>query len=207
MAKPKPTSKQEVLRRLFLPLRNLLLVSLLLAGLIGSAIHSRRIQTASNQAAATTLADAETRAEASKRDREAYNGFRNEFLTLKKNGVIGPEQRMPWIDYYSALVESGNPQALKLTITPQRPFEQPPSQPLDNMQFFASRLSLDAKAYHEGDVLQMTDRLKQVAGAHLLQSCLLIRETSNKKDTNLDVHCEADIITLNAPAPIPVTGG
>ncbi|MBV8658756.1 MAG: hypothetical protein JO142_13110, partial [Burkholderiales bacterium] len=126
------------------------------------------------------------------------------YEALRTNGVLGTEKRLAWIEYFTAQVVRGNPTDLSLTIAPRRTLEDPPTtpEPLEDLQFYASKLTLESKLLHEMDALGLLARLKQVQGASVIRSCKMVRSTdgaSSPRPYLLKFDCEGDIITVDKP--------
>ncbi|WP_269533643.1 hypothetical protein [Chitinimonas sp. BJYL2] len=157
--------------------------------------------------ASMKVSEAEARAAAAVADRANIDAYQAVILQMRARGVIGPEQRLPWIEYFTALNAAGNPAELTLKIEPRRTLEDAPvtPEPLENLQFYASKLTLTAKLLHEVDLLRMLARLKTVKGAAIIRQCSLLRADGSNavRPYLLESACEGEIITLDKPPVAP----
>ena len=190
------------LRRIRLPLIYTGL-SLAFCGLVvGGAWWLRQAALEQQMQSDAIAIEAETRAAAAVADSQDIATYRTAYTSLQQRAVIGPEQRLPWVEYYTALSRAGNPADLSLEIAPRRPLEDPPdATTLENLQFYASKLTLDTKLLHEVDALRMLERLRTVQGAAIVRQCALKRSdgTGSARPFLLTMICEGDIITLDTP--------
>jgi len=174
------------------------------AGITYAAMSWLKTEEAGQQAAQAHLADAKQRVATALEDRRDLAAYKSAYDALVQNHILGKEERLPWIEHYTRLVELGNPVSLVLTLEPQRVFETPPKQPLGDMQFYASHLNLEAELNHEGDLYRLLAGLRTVTGAHIVRSCDISRKTgegSAENSARLDLKCEVDLMTINKTAP------
>ena len=175
--------------------------------LVASRAHALAAHTRRDTALAAA-GDAEARANAAMVDKANIEQYRPTYQLLRANAVIGTEQRLAWIEYFTRQVVRGNPTELSLTIAPRRALEDPPTtpEPLENLQFYASKLTLESKLLHEMDALGLLARLKQVQGASVIRSCRMVRSAegaSAPRPYLLKFDCEGDIVTLDKPPTTP----
>ncbi|QDQ26514.1 hypothetical protein FNU76_09105 [Chitinimonas arctica] len=195
--------QKQDLRRVRAPLLAAGLSALLALALTGGAWWLRDRAQQRSSLAANTTGEAETRASAAMADRANLAAYQARFDQLKQRSVIGMEQRLPWVEYFTSRSESGNPAELELKIEPRRSLEDPPEspEPLENLQFYASKLILSAKLLHEGDAIQLLQRLHDLQGAAIIRLCEIKRAqgAASVRPYLLEMECSGDIITLDAP--------
>lgn len=153
------------------------------------------------ESAATT--EAEAHADAAVLDRANVQTYQSAMNNLRQRNIIGSEQRLPWVEYFTRLNATGNPADLSLKLEPRRPLEDAPAtpEPLENLLFYASKLTLNAKLLHEGDALRLLKQLHEVQGAAIVRQCNIKRsEGSNSpRPYLLELECSGDVVTLDKP--------
>jgi len=170
--------------------------------------HRREVQ--ARDAATAAVADAETRAQTAKVDRANVETYRPVYLSLVQRSVIGTEQRLPWVEYFTRLAVAGIPVDFSLSIAPRRTLEDPPAtpEPLENLQFYASKFSFESKILHELDGLRLLAQIKQIPGATVMRRCLMKRAPTGATHSRpylLEFNCDGDLVTLDKP-PAPPGG-
>lgn len=178
---------------------------LIAIGLGYSAYYWLKMEDTSKILAQSQLADAQQRVATALEDRHDLAAYKSAYEGLIQNHILGSEERLPWIEHYTHLTAIGNPVTLELTLEPQRVFESPPKQTLGDMQFYASRLNLQAELIHDGDFYKLLAGLRSVTGAHIVRACSVARKSgesgSEANPANLDLKCEVDLMTINKTAP------
>lgn len=185
----------------------LLAAGITIALAVGTALvgHTWQQQAQTRHSAAVAAADAaKNKADAAVADRKNVETYKLAFDSLRQRGVIGLEQRLPWVEFFTQMSLAGNPVSFSLQIAPRRTLEDPPTmpEPLENLQFYASKLSFDSKLLHDVDALRLLDRLSNVQGAAIVRNCDLKRASDGATASRpylMQFKCEGDIITLDAP--------
>jgi hypothetical protein len=163
-----------------------------------------RLQVA-HEAALAAADAAQTKADGAVADRANVATYKSVYDDLRRRGVIGIEQRLPWVEYFTDTSLSGNPVDMTLQIAPRRTLEDAPptSEPLEGLQFYASKFTLESKLLHDIDALRLLDKLRKVQGASILRQCDLKRASDSANSSTpylMTMSCEGDIITLDKPA-------
>jgi hypothetical protein len=112
------------------------------------------------------------------------------------------------VEFFTERSLAGNPATLTLQIAPRRPLEDPPAgiDPLENLQFYASKISFESRLLHDVDALRLVDRFKRVTGATIFRQCLIKRApdgAGSDRPYLLSMNCEGDLITLDVPPASP----
>jgi hypothetical protein len=196
------------LRRIRVPLVVLVVTLGLSAGLVWTSKHQNDGTRLAHDAAAADADAAQAKADAAVIDNANVQTFKSVFDTLKARGVIGTEQRLPWVEYFTAASMKNNPASLTLRIEPRRTLEDAPPtpEPLENLQFYASKFTLDANLLHDVDILRLVDNVKAIPGASIIRTCDIKRAPEGANAAHpylLVMECEGDIITLDAPPANP----
>lgn len=118
-----------------------------------------------------------------------------EYKELIKQGLIGQEHRLNWIEVLRNANENNHFHSLSYQISSQNEYDF--EFPIDkgNFKIFSSTMRLDLKLLHEGDFVYLLNELDQKAiGHYTVKSCTFNREGSAfKKDitrSNLLSGCE-----------------
>jgi hypothetical protein len=158
--------------------------------------------------ASAAVSEAETRAQTAVADHANVETYRPIYFSLIKRSVIGSEQRLPWVEYFTRLAAAGVPVEFGLSIAPRRTLEDPPTtpEPLENLQFYASKFGFQSKVLHELDGLRLLAQIKQIPGATIIRSCLMKRAPSGATQARpylLEFNCDGELITLDKPPAAP----
>ena len=105
--------------------------------------------------------------------REARRRFARLYKDLATAGVVGPEHRLAWIQATrDAAADLGLPY-LRYSTGTQKPFEADWLVPGVAAPVLASPMDLQLGLVHEGDLLDLLDRLRAAPGLLQVQSCSL----------------------------------
>jgi hypothetical protein len=98
------------------------------------------------------------------------------FIELYKDGVIGKEQRLNWIEALRDTGEKVKVPALNYEISSQSVYVPPFSASLGHYQLFDSEMTLNMQLLHEGDLLDIFEYLdRDAAGIYSVTGCRLSR--------------------------------
>jgi hypothetical protein len=104
---------------------------------------------------------------------EARRRFAPVYQQLAVNGVVGPEQRLAWVQ---ATIDAGSNLGLpylRYTTSPQRAFEADWLTLGVNAAVLVSQMDLQFGLVHEGDLLRLFERLREAPGLLHMQACSL----------------------------------
>ncbi len=115
--------------------------------------------------------------------RDYYPGF----VELYDRGVIGREHRLNWIEVLRSSGRKIKLPSLDYSIGSQTEFSSEYPITLGSYKLFRSSMDLTLKLLHEGDLLQLIDRLNNTAtGLYSIKECTLSREKEViKRDVNV----------------------
>lgn len=123
------------------------------------------------------------------------------YQSLERDGVIGEEQRLDWIDTLRAVAANIKLPSLRYEISARTPYT--PDFVLDTgvFQLYASQISLRMGLFHEGDLVNMLDALNfNSPGIFSVESCKLSRTSKilqrNPARENLQADCRLRWVTL-----------
>ena len=125
------------------------------------------------------------------------------FQDLEKEGVIGEERRLQWVEALKQADENLKLPNLAYSIATQQPHT--PEFPLSDgaYKLFASQMNLELGLLHGQDLLDLLRRLDEDAGGlYSVDSCRMKRrrqEPGSPKDTHLSSSCQLNWYTIKKP--------
>lgn len=152
------------------------------------------------------LREARTRFQRSGDERDLIVRYMPPYEDLRRQGLIGPEQRINWLDALRNTNQQTRLFGVQYQVSTQQtyPYAQELNAPKLGMAQSVMKLSLQLA--HEGELLRFFRQLEaQGAGAFDINECTLERATSAdaplNAQPNLRAECELAWITLN-PEPM-----
>lgn len=141
---------------------------------------------------ARRLGEARSRVDAARRERESLQESAEVFRTLVDRGVLQSERRLDVIELVNTLRARYQLAALDYEIAPQRILQLPGGRTFSSVDVLSSRVSLRARALHEGDLLGFFDGLEHnQQGFYLADHCTL-RRLDVPEPMSLQPRVEAD---------------
>jgi hypothetical protein len=121
------------------------------------------------------------------------------FTRLQERGIIGPEQRLEWVELLKEIRDKRRLIDLQYEIAPQRLLD---GNPTGSYAFHSSAMKLQLRLLHEEDLTRLIGDLRSQAKALIrVRSCDVARlpasadERSGRR-ANLSAECEIDWLTL-----------
>jgi hypothetical protein len=156
--------------------------------------------TATLQAGQQSLASLEAERNELTERREARRKFTRLYQDLSVSGVVGPEQRLAWIQ---ATRDAGGELRLpylRYTTSPQRPFEAAWLVPGLSAPVLVSQMDLQLGLVHELDLFRLLARLREAPGLLQVESCsleMLAADAAPQADrANLTGSCLLNLYTM-----------
>ena len=157
--------------------------------------------TATLQAEQQSLASLEAERNDITERREARRKFAQLYQQLSTSGVVGPEQRLAWVQ---ATRDAGRRPAPALPAVHrpvrQRPFEAAWLVPGVTAPVLVSQMDLQLGLVHELDLLRLLARLREAPGLLQVQSCsleMLATDTAPQADkANLTGSCQLNLYSM-----------
>lgn len=138
------------------------------------------------------LADARTRVEAARRERDSLQQSADVFRTLVDRGLLQGESRLDLVETVNSLREKHHLFALDYEVAPQRPLPLSGGRVFTSVDVLASRVKLKARALHEGDLVAFIESLSETRqGFYPVDKCTL-RRIENMDPNALQARVEAD---------------
>lgn len=108
--------------------------------------------------------------------KQTMTEFQDYFLSLRARGFIDDERRLDWIEQLKSRAGELDLPALAYSLGPREPFRLPASTNIA-APLSVSRMQLDMKLFHEGDLFALLSGLREDdAGLFWVQSCELSRK-------------------------------
>lgn len=124
------------------------------------------------------------------------------FVSLYNNGVIGPEQRLNWIEVLRAAGDQIRVPSLSYQIESRQVFTPAFSLNMGKFRLYSSKMQLNMQLLHEGDLFSILSLLNEKArGSYSLSSCSIIQSvvtiTDNPDAGNITARCELQWYTIS----------
>ncbi len=129
--------------------------------------------TAALQAGQQALAGLEAERNDITERREARRKYARLYLELSTRGVVGPEQRLAWVQATRDAGSELQLPYLRYTTSAQQPFEAAWLVPGVTAPVQVSQMDLQLGLVHELDLLRLLARLREAPGLLQVQSCSL----------------------------------
>lgn len=159
----------------------------------------------------TAYAEITERYNAALEDVRLLESFRGPYQKLVRQGLIGDEHRLYWVETVREIAEDLKLKKVTYRIEPQTIYSADFLNDLGDVRVFASRMTLQLDLLHEGDLLYLIERLNiRAPGSFHVNQCNL-RRTQDKfimhpSNTNLFANCEFTWFTLKAAAQMSADG-
>ena len=194
--------KSSDLRALRMPLTVLLVVLLASGALVFYTKHladnaSQQLKQQQNQ-----LREASIRYQKSGDEKELINRYLDDYLRLQKQGFIGTEPRINWLDGLRVANQQAELFGVGYQIGAQHPYALAAEYNPGNLAIQQSLMKLNFLLLHEEDLMRFFNILStKNVGLFHLEQCKLDRLDSNATTThfqpNLRAECNLTWITLN----------
>jgi hypothetical protein len=130
------------------------------------------------------------------------------YNTLQRQGFVGSEQRIEWIDALRAADRKAALDGVQFRIEPQENYQHPAVTGVIAQRLRRSTMRLTLGLTHEGDLLEFLNALStQSAGVFSVRSCALTGlqvVDPEPRRANLQGECDIDWLTV-APRAEPTT--
>jgi hypothetical protein len=129
------------------------------------------------------------------------------FIELYKNGIVGREHRLNWLEVLKDVGEQGKIPSMTYEISSREAYTPPFPLPPGRFQVFASTMRLKVGMLHEKDLALLFSELdRKAAGIYTVKSCRLDSKVSSEQQAglgqsevkeNVSAQCELQWFTLN----------
>jgi hypothetical protein len=187
----------------------LLVLAAVVLGSAGAISWTRTQITKDQRALAgqeSQLREAQTRFQRSGDERDLIVRYKPPYEALRQAGLIGPEQRINWLDALRSTNQEARLFGAEYQISTQQPYPYAQELLAPKLGMAQSIMKINLRLTHEGELLRFFRRLEsQRAGAFDINECLVERSANPDSplnaQPNLRAECEIAWITLN-PEPL-----
>ncbi len=142
-----------------------------------------------------------SRVQEERRDLDTYY---EEYRQMMERGLIGPEQRLNWIETIDHLRDKHGLFGTRYSIAPQRAFQSDVPLPGGPVNLRSSEMTLQLTLLHEGELAGFLDALQRDAkGMYLLRGCRIDRVDASAAlayAPHLRADCDLVWLSLNQEA-------
>ncbi len=146
------------------------------------------------------LQDARARVDNIRRERDSLEESAAIFRTMLARGLMQPERRLDLVELMNELRRQHHIFSVDYEIAPQRPLALSGSRSFPSIEIAASRVTLRARALHEGDALAFIQALGESRqGFHPVDRCVMKRvdgATSGALQPRVEAECSLEWITM-----------
>lgn len=143
-----------------------------------------------------------SRVQEERRDLDTYY---EEYRQMMQRGLIGPEQRLNWIETIDRLRDKHSLFGTRYSIAPQRAFQSDIPLPGGPVNLRSSDMTLQLTLLHEGELAGFLEALQRDAkGMYLLRGCRIDRVDVSGTITyapHLRADCDLVWLSLSQEAP------
>ena len=145
------------------------------------------------------LQEARTRVENLRRERASLEESAAIFRTLLARGLMQPERRLDLVELLNGLRQQHHIVSVDYEIAPQRALPLAGGRSFPSVDIVASRVTLKARALHEGDVLDFIAALgASEQGFHSIDRCVFKRidGAATPNQPRIEADCALEWITM-----------
>jgi hypothetical protein len=184
-----------------LPLAVLAIVLIISAVLIRITSGQHATAEVQRQAQAAALEDARVRFQRSGEEREALLRYLPAYQQLERDGFVGSEQRIDWIESLRAANKQAGLFGVSYQMDVRKPFDLVGHVNAMSPQLRHSEAKLTFGLMHEGDLMRFLDMLEgQHTGMFMVTACSIDRtgfpETPAPRQANLNAQCNVSWLTI-----------
>jgi hypothetical protein len=182
---------------------------LLIVGIAGAGAVSwtrAQIKQAERTLAAqeAQLKEARSRFQRSGEERDLIVRFLPAFEELRKHGLIGPEERINWLEALRTANQKAQMFGAEYQISTQQPYPYAQELNAARLGMAQSLMKLNLRLVHEGELMRFFELLQnQNVGAFDINQCVLQRVNNGTEpgaaQPNVRAECELAWITMNPP--------
>jgi len=180
----------------------LLLVSLLVGGVaLASSYRFWSAQDVSLKRERSRLVSTRGQYHALDEEEDIIATYLPRYAELERQGIIGREQRLDWIDALRQASREAKVLRLEYVIDAQRQFQTGLELNVGDYRVYASSMRMDLGLLHEGDLLRLLEDLRgEVSGLFGVNGCHVSRAHPELRavpdERNLEARCVLNFITI-----------
>ena len=119
--------------------------------------------------------------------------YESNFLKLVNQGVVGAEDRLSWFETIQNTAKKRGMPSVKYSVSTQKVLDESNlKREYRGINVFKSRMSLDIKMAHEGDLFALLNDLTKADGLYTVEKCNIEKISKKNVDTdnNMKAFCE-----------------
>lgn len=128
--------------------------------------------------------------------------YESSYTQLVKNSIVGDENRLSWFETIQATSNARGMPSVKYSVSSQQLVEDKSGQhKKQGIKVYRSKMTLDIKMSHEGDLFAMLNNLEEKAkGLYSVDRCNIEKQNSGTKNTkdNMRAYCELSWFTFKS---------
>lgn len=178
-----------------------LLVALLIGGTAGGAAHWWSSGMTAQRVSAQAQRDqAVSRADTAAEEKSQLQSFQPRYFELQREGFVGDEQRLAWIEQLQAIRAKRRMAAFEYTFSPRTELALDPALEAGEVKLHASRLTLKLPLMHELDLFHLLSDLRQSV-LFIPYGCSMERNDANLdlQSPRVTAECELYLPTVSVP--------
>jgi hypothetical protein len=128
--------------------------------------------------------------------------YEHSYINLVKNSVVGEENRLSWFETIQATTNARGMPSVKYNVASQKLLESSSTYASVGLQVYRTKMTLDIKMAHEGDLFVMLNSLeKKAKGLFSVDKCNIEQtDTSNaaSNENKMQAYCELSWYTFKS---------
>lgn len=133
-------------------------------------------------------------------DRQEIHDYQPKFLALRKQGFVGEERRLDWVESIKRIQEDRKLLAINYEISAQQVIPPEPEIALGDLELRSSQMKLKMDLLHEGDLLNFMNDLRR-KGLYTVQGCKVSRLEGESESVHSPLTAECIIFWLTLGEP------
>lgn len=138
----------------------------------------------------------------SRESNKIIDEYENRYLNLVKNNIVGDENRLNWLETIQATANAKGMSSVKYNVSSQAlVVDKKGRHRAQGLKVYRSKMMLDLKMAHEGDLFVMLSALEDKAqGLFTVDKCNIDAtvKSKNKRSENMSAHCELSWYTFKS---------
>lgn len=200
------TLQKQDWKKLQFAIISLVAAIIMVAGLIFYTMQLSEASNSNLQNQEGLLSQAQQKYQSAGTEKTTINQYLPQYQNLIKQGYIGEEQRIEWIDTLRTIHEQNKMFSINYSIEKQEPFTISFALNIGSLKLRKSTMKIQLNMLHEGDIITLLDALKnQQPTPFIVRECVITQNTASieqKLNANLLADCQLDWLTLAEPASV-----
>lgn len=140
--------------------------------------------------------------EGSRESNRIIGEYENSYIDLVKNSVVGEEDRLSWFETIQATTNARGMPSVKYNVSSQKLVESSSVYASVGLQVYKTKMTLDIKMAHEGDLFVMLNNLeKKARGLFSVDKCDIERmsfKNTTASENKMKAYCELSWYTFKS---------